>query len=183
MKEVDLEKFDNSWYKPGSFIKRFFWHVISNIFINSTLPFPIKIKVFILRLFGARIGHNITIKPSVNIKYPWFLTIKDNVWIGENVWIDNFVDVLICENVCISQGALLLTGNHDYSKKTFDLIPGKITIENGAWVGAKTVVCPGVTIESHAVLTVGSVATKNLSAYSVFQGNPAIFLRVRKILD
>lgn len=181
MKEVNLGNFDNSWYKPGSFFKRFFWHVISNIFINSTLPFPLKVKVFILRLFGAKIGQNVTIKPSVNIKYPWFLIIKDNVWIGENVWIDNFVQVVICENVCISQGALLLTGNHDYSKKSFDLIPGKITVENGAWVGAKSVVCPGVTLESHSVLTVGSVATKNLSAYSVFQGNPAIFLRERKI--
>lgn len=68
-------------------------------------------------------------------------------------------------------------------KRHSTLYLGKITIKNGAWVGAKTVVCPGVTIESHAVLTVGSVATKNLSAYSVFQGNPAIFLRVRKILD
>lgn len=183
MKEVDLRKFDNSWYQPGSFIKRFFWHAISNIFINSTLPVPMKIKINILRLFGAKIGQNVTIKPSVNIKYPWFLNVRDYVWIGENVWIDNFVEVYIEENVCISQGAMLLTGNHDYSKTTFDLIPGKIVIEKGAWIGAKTVVCPGVTVKSHGVLAVGSVATRDITAYSVFQGNPAVYLRDRKIMD
>ena len=48
MKEVDLSKFDNSWYKPGSFLKRFFWHIFSNTFINSTLPVPMKIKILIL---------------------------------------------------------------------------------------------------------------------------------------
>ncbi|MCP9765073.1 WcaF family extracellular polysaccharide biosynthesis acetyltransferase [Lacihabitans soyangensis] len=183
MKEVDLGKFDNSWYNPGSFLKRFFWHVISNAFINSTLPLPMKIKILILRLFGAKVGHNVTIKPSVNIKYPWFLTIKDNVWIGEKVWIDNFVDVLIEPNVCISQGALLLTGNHNYSKETFDLMPGKIVLERGSWVGAKTVVCPGITLKTHSVLAVGSVATKDLNAFSVYQGNPAVWVRDRKIED
>lgn len=181
MKEVDLSKFDNSWYKPGSFLKRFFWHVISNTFINSTLPVPMKIKILILRLFGASIGHNVTIKPSVNIKYPWFLTVRNHVWIGENAWIDNFVEVIIEDNVCISQGALLLTGNHDYSRETFDLIPKKIILERGSWVGAKSIVCPGVTLKTHAVLAVGSVATKDLNAYSVYQGNPAVFVRERKI--
>jgi putative colanic acid biosynthesis acetyltransferase WcaF len=181
MKEVDLGKFDNSWYYPGSFLKRFFWHIFSNTFINSTLPVPMKIKIQILRLFGAKVGHNVTIKPSVNIKYPWFLIIEDNVWIGEKVWIDNFVDVLIEDNVCISQGALLLTGNHNYSKETFDLMPAKIVLEKGAWVGAKTVVCPGITLKSHAVLAVGSVATRDLKAYGIYQGNPAAFVRERKI--
>ena len=181
MKEVDLRKFDNSWYKPGGFFKRFLWHIINNVFINSTLPVPIKIKVIILRLFGAKIGQNLTIKPSVNIKYPWFLVIKDNVWIGEKVWIDNFVEVLIEDNVCVSQGAFLLTGNHNYSKETFDLMTGRIILERGAWVGAKAVVCPGITLKSHAVLSVGSIATRDLNSYSIYQGNPALFVRVRKI--
>ncbi|MCP9769937.1 colanic acid biosynthesis acetyltransferase WcaF [Lacihabitans sp. LS3-19] len=182
MKEVNLKKFDNSWYKPGSIFKRFTWHVISSIFINSNLPVPIKIKIFILRLFGAEVGHNVTIKPSVNIKYPWFLKIKDNVWIGEKVWIDNFVEVVLHENVCISQNALLLTGNHNYKSELFDLMPGKIILEKGAWIGAKSVVCPGVKVKSHAILTVGSVATKDLDEYKIYQGNPAIFVRNREIL-
>ncbi len=181
MKEVDLSKFDNSWYQPGSFLKRFFWHIFSNTFINSTLPVPMKIKILILRLFGATIGHNVTLKPSVNIKYPWFLTIKNNVWIGEKVWIDNFVNVIVEDNVCISQGALLLTGNHNYSKESFDLMPGNIVLERGSWVGAKTIVCPGITLKSHSILTVGSVASKDLESFGIYQGNPAVWIRERKI--
>lgn len=183
MKEVNLRNFDNSWYKPGSFLKRFIWHIFSNIFINTVLPFPLKIKVSILRLFGAEIGQNVTIKPSVNIKYPWFLKIKDDVWIGEKVWIDNFVLVSIEENACISQGALLITGNHNYKKTTFDLMPGKIKIEKGAWVGAKTVVCPNVVVKNHAILTVGSVANCDLKAYGIYQGNPAVWIRDRNIIE
>jgi putative colanic acid biosynthesis acetyltransferase WcaF len=182
MKEVNLSKFDNSWYQPGSFFKRITWHVISSIFINSNLPFPIKIKIKILRLFGAEVGLNLTIKPSVNIKYPWFLKIKDNVWIGEKVWIDNFVEVVLHDNVCISQNALLLTGNHDYKSEFFDLMPGQIILEKGAWIGAKSVVCPGVRVKSHAILAVGSVATRDLDEYKIYQGNPATFVRNREIL-
>ena len=124
----------------------------------------------------------VVIKPSVNIKYPWNLKIGDYVWIGENVWIDNLVEVSIGDNVCISQGAMLLCGNHNYKKTSFDLMVGKIMIEAGAWVGAQSVVCPKVTIHSHAVLAVGSVASHDLDEYAVYQGNPAIKVRDRKIL-
>jgi putative colanic acid biosynthesis acetyltransferase WcaF len=121
------------------------------------------------------------IKPSVNIKYPWFLSIGDYCWIGENVWIDNLTHVSIGNNVCISQGAMLLTGNHDFTKTTFDLIVKPIVIEDGVWIGAKSVVCPGVYCESHAVLSVQSVATKRLNAYAIFRGNPAQSVKSREI--
>jgi putative colanic acid biosynthesis acetyltransferase WcaF len=127
------------------------------------------------------VGKNVTIKPKVNIKYPWHLMLGNNVWIGENAWIDNLTKVVIKDNACVSQGAMLLTGNHHYKRSTFDLITGKITIGEGAWVGAQAVVCPGIIIHEHAVLTVGSVATKNLEAYSVNQGNPAVKIKDRVI--
>jgi putative colanic acid biosynthesis acetyltransferase WcaF len=109
------------------------------------------------------------------------LEIGDFSWIGEDVWIDNLTAVSIGSNVCISQGAMLLTGNHNYKKETFDLMINKIILEDGVWVGAKAVVCPGVTCKSHAVLVVGSVATSDLKAYSINQGNPAILVRERLI--
>ena len=124
-----------------------------------------------------QIGKGVVIKPSVNIKYPWKLIVGDHVWIGENVWIDNLAEVFISDNVCISQGAMLLTGNHNYKLSTFDLIIGTITLEDGVWIGAKSVVCPGVKCASHSVLTVGSIATKNLEPYIIYQGNPAIKIK------
>lgn len=176
---VDLSTFDNSDYKPGSKIKIVIWFIIGRIFINTYLPIPIFFKVFILRLFGAKIGKKLIIKPKVLIKYPWFLEVGNNVWIGEKAWIDNLAKVIIEDNVCISQGALLLTGNHDYKKVTFDLMAKPIHLEPGVWIGANSVVCPGVTCHLNSMLTVGSIATKDLEENGIFQGNPALFLRKR----
>jgi len=181
MLKTDLSKYNNTWYNPGaSIIKRTIW-LFMNAFIFKTSLIPIsRIKVSLLKAFGATIGKGVEIKPCVNIKYPWYLTIGDFTWIGENVWIDNLTSTKIGANVCISQGAMLLTGNHNYKTTTFDLIVSGIVIEDGAWIGAQTVVCPGVTIGTHAVLSVGSIANKNLLPYTIYQGVPAIKIRNRE---
>jgi putative colanic acid biosynthesis acetyltransferase WcaF len=178
---TDLSRYDNRWYKPGPRWKIIAWFLISPVFINSYLPIPVAFKRLVLRIFGAKIGSNVTIKPKVNIKYPWLLSVGSNVWIGEEVWIDNLTDIVIKNNVCISQGAMLLAGNHNYKSPTFDLEIGKILIEDGVWIGAKSVVCFGVTCGAHAVLTVSSVATKHLEPYGIYQGNPAQWVRTRTI--
>ncbi len=178
---VDLTKFKNDWYNPGNRFKRSFWFLINACFLQCPLiPFS-SLKVFLLRTFGAKIGKNVVVKPNVNIKYPWNLTIGDNTWIGEKVWIDNLGKVIIGKNVCLSQGAFLLCGNHDYKKVAFDLMVKEITLEDGVWVGAKAVVCPGVICKSHAVLSVGSIATSDLEPYSIYQGNPAVKIKERVI--
>lgn len=182
MVKTDLSRFSNSWYSPqAGIVKRLLWFCVNAaFFINPLFAFN-GFKLFLLRQFGAKIGKGVVIKPAVNIKYPWLLSIGDNCWIGENTWIDNLAEVSIESNVCISQGAFLLCGNHNYKKPTFDLEIGKILLEEGVWIGAKAVVCPGVTCHSHAVLSVGSIATSNLEAYWVYQGNPAQKLRERKM--
>lgn len=98
-------------------------------FINCSWNPSSSLRIRLLRLFGARMGKGVVIKPSVNIKYPWNLSIGDYSWIGENVWIDNLTHVAIGSNVCISQGAMLLCGNHDYKRPTFDLMVKPIVIE------------------------------------------------------
>jgi putative colanic acid biosynthesis acetyltransferase WcaF len=179
--KTDLSKYNNDWYQPGgSLLKNACWYFVNAIFIHSAFPFS-SVKVFLLRLFGASIGTSVTIKPNVTIKYPWHLTIGNHVWIGEQVWIDNLSRVTIKNNCCVSQGAMLLCGNHDYSKTSFDLIVKDITLEEGVWIGAKSIVCPGVKIGSHSVLTVNSVATSNLEPWGIYQGNPAIKIKERVI--
>ncbi len=181
MMQTNLSAFNNKWYKPGgSLLKRLVWYQINILFFKSAFPFY-GAKRALLRLFGAEVGSAVVIKPHVSIKYPWRLKIGNFVWIGEQVWIDNLELITIKDNVCISQGALLLCGNHNYKKVTFDLMVGKICLEEGAWVGAKAIVCPGVTLHSHALLTVGSVAVSSLEAYGIYQGNPAVKIRVRQI--
>ena len=177
---TDLSQYDNSWYHPGGgAAKRLAWYFVNVLFfLNPFNPFS-GLKVRLLRLFGARAGKGVVVKPGVNIKYPWLLEIGDYAWIGENVWIDNLARVRIGSNVCISQGAMLLCGNHNYKKPTFDLMIGEITLEDGSWVGAQSVVCPGVTLHTHAVLGVNSVANHDLDAYGIYLGNPAIKMRKR----
>lgn len=179
--KTNLSSFNNNWYKPGrSIFVMAIWHIINYIFFKSPFPYYGP-KRFLLRLFGARLGKNVVIKPYVSIKYPWRLTVGNNVWIGESVWIDNIANVTLKDNSCVSQGALLLCGNHNYKKTTFDLIVGEITLEEGAWAGAKTVVCPGVKLGSHSILTVGSIATSSLEPFWIYQGNPAAKLKSREI--
>ena len=159
--------------------KYILWMIFGRIFIKSSLPYPSIFKKLILELFGAKIGNGVVFKPSINIKFPWKLTIGNYCWIGENVWIDNLAEVEIQDNVCISQGAFLLTGNHNYKKKTFDLITSKIVLKAGVWIGAKTTVCPGVTCNKNSILSVGSIAKKDLEANTIYAGNPAVEVRKR----
>jgi putative colanic acid biosynthesis acetyltransferase WcaF len=185
MNKTDLSKYNNDWYKNSNLTRGFFisalWFLTNSIFINSYLMIPVSLKLFILKLFGAKIGKNIMMKHGINIKYPWNLEVGDNAWLGECLWIDNLGKVIIGANACLSQGAMLLSGNHDYGKETFDLIIKDIIIEEGVWIGAKAVVCGGVTCHSHSVLAVNSVATNNLEPYSIYQGNPAQYIRKRNI--
>ena len=181
MKSINLAGYRNNGYQPGSKLKILVWVLISFLIFENSLPFPCRIKVNLLRLFGAKVGSSVVIKPNCKIKYPWFLTIGNYVWIGEHCWIDNLAPVNIEDNCCISQGAYLLTGNHDFSKPTFDLIIKPIHLKQGCWIGAKAIVCPGVTLHEHSVLSVGSIATKDLDAAGIYQGNPAVFKRQRII--
>lgn len=168
-------------YKPGSKVKITIWYFLNIIFFINKLNPLNSLKIWILRKFGSKIGKGVLIKPGVNIKYPWFLTIGDYSWIGEDVWIDNLTEVKIGSNCCISQGAMLLCGNHNFKKSTFDLIVKPITLEDGVWIGARTTVCPGIVAKSHSVLTVGSIISSDMEPFGIYRGNPAVFIKQREI--
>lgn len=160
---------------------RTIWFYVNSLFLNSYI-LPISgLKIFLLRLFGAAIGKGCVIKPKVNIKHPWKLKLGANVWLGEEVWIDNLDKVSIGNNVCISQGAFLLCGNHNYKKSGFDLMTSPIIINDGVWIGAKAVVCPGAVVEENVVLSVGSVLKEQTERGMIYSGNPAKIIRERFI--
>jgi putative colanic acid biosynthesis acetyltransferase WcaF len=183
-KQVNNASYNNDWYRAqigASLFKQWLWYFTNVFFFINPLNPLSSLKNFLLRAFGATIGRNVVIKQSVNIKYPWKLVIGDNTWIGENVWIDNLGNVYIGANVCLSQGAMLLTGNHDFTKTSFDLLVKEIQIEDGVWIGAKAIVCAGVKCMTHSVLSVMSVANKDLEPFTIYQGNPAERVRQRII--
>lgn len=180
--KTDLSSFNNSDYNPGpGILKRTLWYFVNWVFCLTPFPWPSGLKATLLKLFGAKVGKGLVLKPRVNIKYPWKLEIGNQVWIGEEAWIDNLDQVTIKDNVCISQGAMLLCGNHNYKRPTFDLITQPITLEEGSWVGAKATVCPGVTLLSHSILTVGSVASSSLESFGIYKGTPAILRKKRRM--
>jgi putative colanic acid biosynthesis acetyltransferase WcaF len=146
----------------------------------SWIPFS-GMRRELLCLFGAKISRGVIIKPGVRVKYPWRLQVGEHCWIGEDVWIDNLARVEIGANVCISQGAYLCTGNHDWSDPAFGLLIRPIVIREGGWVGAKATICPGVEMGPGAVAAAGSVVTERLEPYTVYAGNPAKVWKTRII--
>jgi putative colanic acid biosynthesis acetyltransferase WcaF len=155
------------------------WYMVKCLFFMTCLPWPSLVKVGWLRLFGARVGCGVVIKPKVNILFPWKLKVGDHVWLGEEVWILNFEEVRIESQVCISQRAFLCGGNHDWQRPDMRYRNGPIHIEAGAWVGAGALVGPGVTIGKEAILTMGAVVIKGVEAGKVVGGNPAVPMRGR----
>ena len=180
--KTDLSKFNNSWYDIGaSKSKLLVWYFTNALFFKNPLNPISSVKVLLLRMFGATIGNGVVIKPSVNIKYPWKLSVGDHTWIGEEVWIDNLDVISIGSNCCLSQGALLLCGSHDHKDVAFGLKIKPIILEDGVWIGAKSTVLQGVTCKSHSILSANSVASVNMEAYSIYRGNPAVIAGLRVI--
>jgi len=156
---MQLKKFKNKSTHNTFFLKYFLWYVISALFFNSAIPGN-KIRVFLLILFGSKIGKNILIKPNVRIKYPWKLIIGEDVWIGENVWIDNISKVTIGSNTCISQGVYICSGSHDFFDEEFGLLMQEVEIGSNSWIAAKSLIGPGVKIEDGSFIKFGSIVLK-----------------------
>jgi putative colanic acid biosynthesis acetyltransferase WcaF len=184
MTSIDLRLTSNRGYVHArSAFVRVLWGVIETLVLANPLVTPYAWKRAVLRLFGAHVGRDVIIKPSVRVKCPWHLSIGDNAWIGERVWIDNFVDVRIGANACVSQGAYICTGNHDWSDPGMGRTVEVVDIGDGAWVGAFARIAPGVTVGREAVVTLGSVLVEDAAPRGIYQGNPATWIRERTIRE
>lgn len=128
---------------------------------------------FLLRLFGAKIGKNVIIRPNVTITYPWKVSIGDNSWIGDNVELYSLGEIEIGSNVVISQKSYLCAASHDYDKEDFPIWSKKITIEDECWLATDVYVAPGVTIGRGTVVGARSSVFKDLPAGKVCVGSPA----------
>jgi putative colanic acid biosynthesis acetyltransferase WcaF len=182
--KVDLSLTTNRDYVPGRpFIVRALWLIVEALVLGNPLATSYRLKRTALRLFGAHLGASIIIKPAVHIKYPWRLRVGNNCWLGERCWIDNMEDVTIGDNVVVSQGAYLCTGNHDWSDPGMGLTPQPIVIEDGAWIGAFARVAPGRRIAEESILMIGAVSLIDTEPRGIYAGNPAELVRGRTIRD
>lgn len=168
-----LDQFDNSGFDRGR--PRWVelcWLLLGSPLVRSGLPGSAWRRA-LLRLFGARIGRGVVIKPGVHVKFPWRLEVGDHSWLGEKLWIDNLATVSIGSHCCLSQGVYLCTGSHDWSRPGFDLRVAPVRINDGAWLAACCRIAPGVTIEREAVVQMGAVVTRNVAERMRVAGNPA----------
>jgi putative colanic acid biosynthesis acetyltransferase WcaF len=119
------------------------------------------------------------IKPGLRVKFPWRLVLGDHCWLGEAVWIDNLAPVSLGDRVCLSQGAYLCTGNHDFRSLGFDLVAQPILIGSQAWVAARAVLAPGTRVGAGAVVGLGAVASGEIAPAVIVRGNPAVVVGPR----
>lgn len=152
---LDLARFQRPRIpgQPSLPVRALWYGVNATLFEGRLLGLlPGSLKARILRLFGARVGHGLVVKPAVSIKSPWHLVIGDHVWIGERSWIDNHTTVRIGSNVCISQGCYVFTGNHDWTDPAFAFFCKPVTIGDGVWLTAFQRLGPGSDVPAHVAI-------------------------------
>jgi putative colanic acid biosynthesis acetyltransferase WcaF len=178
---VNLKDFDASsgLDRGAGKWKELSWYFVKMVFFLSAFPFPYAWKKRLLKIYGADVGRHVVIKPRVNIHMPWKLTIGNDVWIGEEVFILNFEKTIIGNDVCISQRTFLCCGNHDYRDSSMPYRNGPITLMDGCWVGAACFVGPDVSVGVDTVVVAGSVVTKSLDNNGIYRGNPAAYVKAR----
>ena len=145
------------------------WFVCQHIFFMSAL-FPASLRPSILRLFGASVGQSVLIRRGVRVHFPWNLTIGDDCWIGEEVWLINHEKVTIGSDVCISQRSIICSGGHDYRSASLEYAHKAVSIKDRAWVCLDAKVLPGVTIGECSVVSAGEIVRKSLPDYSILVG-------------
>jgi putative colanic acid biosynthesis acetyltransferase WcaF len=162
---------------------RMIWLAVNALVFLNPLVTSYGLKRWILRLFGADIGQGVLIKPSVNIKYPWHLTIGEYTWIGERAWLDCTSPLHIGKHCVISQGVYLCCGMHDWADPGMGSVSAPITIEDGAWVAAFARVAGNVTIGQEAIVALGGVVFSDCEPRGTYRGNPARLVGHRRIRD
>jgi putative colanic acid biosynthesis acetyltransferase WcaF len=179
---VDLSR--TTGYDFGrSFFIRALWMWTEALLFHNPFVVSFALKRWVLRRFGAEIGPDVVIKPGLHIKHPWKLRVGANTWLGERVWIDNPAQVTIGANVCVSQGAYICSGNHDWSDPGLGVVNAPIEIGDGVWVGAFTRVAAGLTVGEQAVLGLGCVLFTDAEAKGIYRGNPAERVGTRSLRD
>lgn len=128
---------------------------------------------FLLKLFGAKIGKGVLIRPSVRVTYPWNVRIGEHVWIGDHAELYSLGEIEIGSNVVISQRSYLCAATHDYTKPSFDMIAKNINIGDQVWIAADVFVAPGVTIGRGALIGARSSVFGDMPEGMICMGSPA----------
>lgn len=159
---LDLGGFTGQGYDKGRHVGiQILWLAVSRMVVMRWWC-PSKVRIAILRSFGANIGAGTIIRSDVKVHWPWKLTVGDSCWIGEEVWILNLENVTIGSNTCVSQAVMLCTGSHLRRSPTFEFDNGPIVIGDSVWVAARATVLRGVTIGDGATVGAATLVTQDV---------------------
>lgn len=160
---------------------RLIWNILYLVAFKNSPKIFFGWRSMLLRLFGAKIGVKCKIYPDVKIWSPANLSVGDGVIIGDNVNLYNIAPISIASEVTISQESMLCTASHNIESPNRELIFSPITVERGAWVFTGAFIHMGIKIGEGSIIGARSVVIKDVGPYDVVSGNPAIFLKKRKI--
>jgi putative colanic acid biosynthesis acetyltransferase WcaF len=168
-----LDRFSNEDFNRGApRWKEILWLLVSAFWFELPLPLPSIVRVFWLRLFGAKVGQSVVIRAKVHITMPWRLTLGDHVWIGEDSLFMTHGSLVIGSHTCISQRVFLCTASHDFRSRGFDLVTEPIEIGNQVWIAAQSFIGCGVRIGDGTIVSACSVVMKSLPGGVIARGNP-----------
>lgn len=134
---------------------------------------------FLLRLFGAKIGKGVLLRPTVRVTYPWKVSIGDYTWLGEDCVIYSLGNITIGSHVAIAHGVYFNTGLHNYKNESFDIGSKPVVIEDQSWITNDVYIAPGVTIGKGCLIGARSSVFKSMPEGYVCYGNPAIAIKKR----
>lgn len=137
----------------------------------------------ILRAFGARIGSGVRVHGSAAIWLPSNLTLGDNALIGPGARLYNQGTIAIGARTVVSQRAHICASSHDLTDPNFQLVLRPVSIGADCWVAAEAFVGPGVAMADGSVLSARGALFTSTEPYSVWSGNPATFLKQRRLRD
>ncbi|WP_316153688.1 putative colanic acid biosynthesis acetyltransferase [Cupriavidus sp. BIC8F] len=176
----DLSKFcvpENFRGRSKAFVQ--LWWLVQATLFRCSPQVAYGFRRTILRIFGAKVGEGVLVRPSVRITYPWKVTLGDYCWIGDNVNLYSLGPITIGKNAVVSQESYLCTGDHDYSDPAFAIRAKPITVGPEAWVAAGTFIAPGVSIGQAAVIGARSFVFSDMPAATICYGSPCAPARPR----
>lgn len=164
--------------RPAWFVQ--LWWIVQSTLFGCSPQIFYGWRRWLLRCFGAQIGHHVIIRPTARITFPWKLTIGDHAWIGDHVTLYTLGEITIGANAVVSQKSYLCTGGHDESRPSFDIYAKPITIEPQAWVATDVFIAPGITIGTGAVVGARSSVFRDIPPGMTAIGTPARVIGPRR---
>ncbi|MBD1909693.1 MULTISPECIES: hormogonium polysaccharide biosynthesis acetyltransferase HpsU [unclassified Leptolyngbya] len=181
--QVDLRHYHQNGFDKGrpGWIILLWWLLQGTLFPLTPHSFHAP-RCFLLRLFGAKIGKGVVIRPTARFTYPWKISIGNYSWVGDDVVFYSLDTIEVGEHCVISQKSYLCTGSHDIHDPAFGLKLGAIMIGNGAWIATDCFIAPNIKIGANAVIGARSSVFRSMPAQYICWGSPCMPRTPRQIL-